>query len=102
MKILPSRDGSFVEPLPPKRFHFEANNRQRFPVVPEKRGNGVYWYMRKKIGGRQHGLYLAPQGKLELEMLKNAAEQISDAAAHHADVKRAQIAMPFMRVQSWK
>jgi len=73
--ILPVH-GQFTEPFPPCRFLYEAPSRIRYPVRPERRGKRWYWYMRKVIDGTLHNIYVAPEGKLESEMLENAAALI--------------------------
>jgi len=73
--ILPT-NGRFQEPFPPCRFLFEADNRERYPVRPERRGKRVYWYMRKVVDGRLHNIYVAPEGLLTRELLDNAAKHI--------------------------
>jgi hypothetical protein len=52
-----------------------------YSVVPEKRGNNHYWYMRKMVDGEKHKIYVAPAGKLLVELLDNAAAQIAAAAS---------------------
>lgn len=52
-----------------------------YPVVPEKRGANYYWYMKKRIDGETHKIYVAPAGKLSVELLDNAAAQIAAAAS---------------------
>lgn len=69
-------NGRFVEPSPPIPFKFEAESRERYPVRPERKGERVYWHMRRMINGRLFNVYLAPYGKLSHELLQNAAAQI--------------------------
>jgi hypothetical protein len=52
-----------------------------YPVIPEKRGANYYWYMKKRIDGETHKIYVAPAGKLSVELLDNAAAQIAAAAS---------------------
>lgn len=52
-----------------------------YPVVPEKRGANYYWYMRKRIEGETHKIYVAPAGKLSVQLLDNACIQIAAAAS---------------------
>lgn len=76
MSLILPQGGLFLEPFPPCRFTFESQSRARYPVRPERRGKSTYWYMRKVVDGELHNIYLAPSGKLELEMLENAAALI--------------------------
>ena len=69
----------FSEPNPPRPFRWPVNDRW-YSIRPERRGNGTYWYMRKRINGKNHNLYLGPLGKLSAELLDNAAAQLEASA----------------------
>ena len=97
MSLILPVNGIFEEPPFAKKFTFEAQSRIRYHVRKEKRGANRYWYLRKKIGRKQHSVYLAPQGKLELAMLENAAKLIESRAEQKTAVKKAQLPMPFMK-----
>ena len=74
--ILPI-NGSFIEPFPPQNFQFEAKaSRIRYPILAEKRGNSIYWYLRKQINGRRISEYIAKQGGLSLALLENAVKHV--------------------------
>ena len=73
----------FHEPLPNQSFRWEVlfdDGVYFCSVVPEKRGNKTYWYMRKVCDGKTYNLYVAPQGKLTEELLDNAVKTIRSQA----------------------
>ena len=71
----PTLPGYFAEPSPPSPFRWICNG-VLYSVRPETRGQRVYWYMKKRVNGRQHNVYLGPAGKLSAELLNNAVAQI--------------------------
>ena len=73
-------DFTFEEPLPPRAFKWLYGGNV-YPVRPERRGENIYWYMVKMVDRVQHRIYLAPAGKLEPDILNNAALQIEAAAS---------------------
>lgn len=73
-------DFIFQEPNPPKAFYW-LHNGANYAVRPEKRGQNIYWYMRKMVRGEKSNIYVAPQGKLTAVLLNNAAEQIAANAS---------------------
>jgi hypothetical protein len=71
----------FAEPTPPRTFRWELITDDKFKtisfsVVPEKRGNNIYWYMRKSRQGKTVNLYVGPAGSLSAELLDNAAKNV--------------------------
>ena len=73
--ILP-QNGHFIEPFPPIPFKFEAESRERYSVRPDKRGERLYWFMRKQINGRLFNQYVAKSGSLSHVLLENCAKLI--------------------------
>lgn len=67
--------GNFYEPEPGVSFQWIYDNRI-FPIRSEIRGENHYWYMRKMIALRPYTVYLAPHGKLEPDILDNAARHV--------------------------
>ena len=63
----------FKEPSPSTSFRYTSSNLFTSSIVPEKRGNNIYWYMRKSCRGKTINLYVAPAGKLSKELLENAS-----------------------------
>jgi hypothetical protein len=74
-------DFMFKEPHPLGGQFTWLHDGSVYSVVPEKRGNNHYWYMRKMVDGEKHKIYVAPAGKLSVELLDNAAAQIAAAAS---------------------
>jgi hypothetical protein len=70
-------DSMFYEPSPAKPFKYLRNG-GAYSVRPERRGNGVYWYMRKHRAGQNVNLYLGPVGSLDSALLNNAVTHIED------------------------
>ncbi len=73
--VLP-QNGFFQEPFPPSPFKFEAESRERYSVRPEKKGERIYWHMRKQVNGILYNLYVAKVGSLSHIMLENCAKLI--------------------------
>lgn len=73
-------DFAFQEPHPPGSFRW-LHDGISFPVIPEWRGNRIYWFMRKMINSETYKIYVAPAGKLSAELLNNAAQQIAANAS---------------------
>lgn len=71
----------FQEPSPLAGGFTWMHDNVVYPVFPEKRKQNYYWYMRKGVGGETHKIYVAPAGKLSVELLDNAAAQIAAAAS---------------------
>lgn len=65
----------FHEPDPPTPFKFLKDG-ELYPVRPEQRGNGLYWYMRKMINGNNVTVYLGGIGQLETDILTNAVDHL--------------------------
>jgi hypothetical protein len=74
-------DFMFKEPSPLLGQFTWLHDSAVYSVVPEKRGNNHYWYMRKMVDGEKHKIYVAPSGKLSVALLDNAAAQIGAAAS---------------------
>lgn len=66
----------FQEPTPPRSFRWELPDCITCSVVPEKRGNNVYWYMRKSRMGQTANVYLGPVGSLTNSLLDKVAALI--------------------------
>ena len=70
----------FTEPNPPRTFRWslmeDTYHIFTCSVVPEKRGNNIYWYMRKSRAGKTVNLYVGPVGSLSAELLDNAAKNV--------------------------
>lgn len=60
----------------PKTFRWPERAGFQCSVVPEKRGNNVYWFMRKTRKGQTVNLYVGKQGQLSEELLDNAVKQV--------------------------
>lgn len=84
MFLLESR---FTEPSPPAPFRYLRDG-NAYSVRPEKRGQGVYWYMRKNRAGIMANLYLGPVGSLNPELLNNAVANIEDQLNPHHTPKQ--------------
>lgn len=67
---------NFNEPDPPIPFKYLVNG-SAYPLRPERRGNGRYWFMRKMRAGKTAVLYLGPVGSLTRELVDNAVLQIN-------------------------
>lgn len=66
----------FTEPNPPQPFKYLLHG-SAYPVRPEKRGNSLYWFMRKMRAGNTAVIYLGPVGSLTRELMDNAVLQIN-------------------------
>lgn len=66
----------FVEPDPPVKFQYHAGNGLVLNVHPEPRGKRLYWFCNKQYLGQKFRLYVAPAGKLSIELLENLAAHI--------------------------
>ena len=68
----------FSEPNPPTTFRWPQTLGAKFQcsVVPEKRGNNVYWFMRKTRQGKTVNLYVGRHGQLSNQLLDNAVDTI--------------------------
>ena len=84
--VLP-QNGSFREPFPPTRFKYEAESRERYSVRPEKKGERIYWHMRKQINGRLFNQYVSKSGSLSHVMLANCAKLIEYQSARNEGVQ---------------
>lgn len=71
---------TFPEPNPPTSFRWPQTLGAKFQcsVVPEKRDNKIYWYMRKTRQGKTVNLYVAPLHQLSDQLLDNAVEQVKE------------------------
>lgn len=68
---------NFPEPSPPSTFRWPLMGAKfQCSVVPEKRGNKIYWFMRKTRKGKTVNLYVAPLNQLSDQLLDNAVEQV--------------------------
>jgi hypothetical protein len=74
-------DFMFKEPHPLMGQFTWLHDGSVYSVVPERRGNNHYWYMRKMVDGEKRKIYVAPAGKLSAELLDNACIQIAAAAS---------------------
>ena len=84
--VLP-QNGYFQEPFPPSPFKYEAESRERYTVRPEKKGERIYWHMRKMINGRLFNQYVAKSGSLSHVLLENCAKLIEYQSERNQEVK---------------
>ncbi len=66
---------NFSEPSPPTPFRYLIHG-DAFSVRPEKRGNSMFWYLRKMVKGQTATIYLSPVGELTREVVDTAVEQV--------------------------
>lgn len=65
---------NFNEPDPPSPFRYLRNG-SSYSVRPERRGNNLYWFMRKMQAGKTAVVYLGPVGSLTRDLLDNAVTE---------------------------
>ena len=80
----------FKEPFPPRTFRWIGDDYFACSVVPETRGNNIYWYMRKSRAGKTVNLYVGPVGSLSAELLDNAAANVKAKLSEQTTVKAVQ------------